>query len=129
MRSNMTKISLAAGLAVVASVVTFGSALASHNEPAATATSSEAPLLGPELADSLGIKLQDSWPDGCNSWIEMVDQGEGYCLDGVPSAATGLDVYVLGTELRGSVPTQQQIDRVQALYTNDLTSPSAQPQG
>jgi hypothetical protein len=37
------------------------------------------PLLGPALADSLGLELQDHQPSGCQYYVE-VDNPKGYCL-------------------------------------------------
>jgi dipeptidyl aminopeptidase/acylaminoacyl peptidase len=65
------------------------------------------PLVGPDLAEALGLKLLDHFPSsGCQYYVE-VDNPKGYCLDSV--SGSKVDHWVLGEELQGRVPTEAQI--------------------
>jgi len=66
------------------------------------------PLLGSDLAESLGLTMQDHFPPtGCQFYVE-VDNPKGYCLDSV--AGSKVDHWVLAQKLQGHVPTAAQIE-------------------
>jgi hypothetical protein len=72
-----------------------------------SAAPSEPPLLGPDLAEALGLKLLDRFPSsGCQFYVE-VDNPKGYCLDSV--SGTKVDHWVLAEKLQGHVPTEEQV--------------------
>jgi hypothetical protein len=79
-----------------------------ENPASPTVVSSEPwPLLGSDLAEALGLKLQAFFPSsGCEFFVE-VDNPRGYCLDTI--AGSKVDHWVLAQELQGHVPTDAQI--------------------
>jgi hypothetical protein len=68
----------------------------------------EAPK-GEALAEELGLVLEETLPEGCYYFAEVVD-GEGYCLDSF--ATSDEHAYILGMALQGKDVTEGDAETV-----------------
>jgi hypothetical protein len=88
----------------------------SAGAPEGVDAASEKPL-GLAAADEAGLTLITvpqgrEFPEGCSSYVEVVDKVEGYCLDEL-----GLDLqqrWELGQRLRGMQPSQGDLSEFRA---------------
>lgn len=105
---------IAAADAIVASIRPTGSTAS----PAATTTSftaedfvdGTAPL-GTELANALGLTLESGFHGNCSAFVEVANDGQGYCVQDVFESK--IDLFAISDALRGHRITEAELEVLQ----------------